>query len=176
MGCKPSICQSYILHNEQVWTCPRGEVMSLYIDVQVEEIWTCSCLRGSWGKESQLTGQSWEGAKLGPGGPCMVRSNAWWVMITWETPVDKMVDWDNWKHYFPANWLTGANEPNAHKRYAAVARDNGTHSLLIVGSNVAILSRYNRPDFCYWIKPRGQQRPFVCKKEFGIFINIFETI
>ena len=60
--------------------------------------------------------------------------------------------------------------------YAPVVRDNGTHSLLIVGSNVAILSRYNRPDFCYWIKPRGQQRPFACKKELGIFINIFETI
>ena len=33
-----------------------------------------------------------EEAKLGPGGPCMVRSNASWVMAAWETHVDKVVD------------------------------------------------------------------------------------
>ena len=26
------------------------------------------------------------------GGPCMVRSNASWVMVTWDCPVDRMTD------------------------------------------------------------------------------------
>ena len=46
---------------------------------------------------------------LGPGGPYIVRSNALWIMVKWDSHVDRMTDRHDWKHYIPELLWRGGN-------------------------------------------------------------------
>ena len=49
-----------------------------------------------------------EGLRLGLKGPCMVRSNASWVILIWDPPwTEWLRDGHDWKHCFPATSLAG---------------------------------------------------------------------
>ena len=109
---KPPTCRPYVLHNRQVWTCPCmcvwGGMGVLYIEVQVEQVWTC--LGGTYPRVGQGPVQTREGKTgalygRGRGGPWMVRSNALWVIVTW-APAGRHY----WKHYLAATSLAGGNK------------------------------------------------------------------
>ena len=72
-GCEPSAYQPYMLHNEQVWTCPGGQGWRLVRASLYSEV---PCL-GGWGQKVT----------------CVVRSNTSWVMVTWEPSPCAQNDW-----------------------------------------------------------------------------------
>ena len=46
-------------------------------------------------------------------GPCTMRSNASWVMVTWDRPLNRMTDRQNWKHYLTTTSLASSKKIGA---------------------------------------------------------------
>ena len=68
-------------------------------------------------------------------GSCKMRSNASWVVVTWETPPPTLwTDRHNWKHYLSATSLTGDNKLLGcnETTTAAVTGDSRLNGLLSV--------------------------------------------
>ena len=119
--CEPPACQKDVLHNEQVWTCPEGRRAGARVHVQWGLSWTSLNMSGRWGVPVQLRPMSWWRVgcpctvrsnvwRARAGGPCMVSSNAAWVMVTWDVPPPSPAE-QTWLKILPShNYVSGYNE------------------------------------------------------------------
>ena len=90
-----------MVHNEKVWTCLGSPCTVRSKLNNFEHVFGTRAGTGDGYVPIQRG--------LGPGGPYIVRSNALWIMVKWDSHMDRMTDRHDWKHYIPELLWRGGN-------------------------------------------------------------------